>query len=321
MLTMLEIPELLNVLLQRRRPHGGEGELFALSVVKHYLTQAGALYLQDELGNIECVVGEPCGVVFTSHVDTVHRAEGKLSLFITEPDGSIVADDEHGKPSVLGADDASGIWLLMELIKAGVPGKYLFFVGEEVGGIGSSAYVRQHPNFTADMVVSFDRRGTTDVITHQGGWQTCSDAFASALARQLNAGNPNFEYKPCDTGMYTDSREFAEYVPECTNVAVGYFNEHSVYECQDLGHLLALRDAVVGVDWQALPVARVPAPDVPWYTSYNTSLDDRDIPFSTRREALEALDLLEDGLLDAGTTLPTQSEIQHYINVIRNYVE
>jgi hypothetical protein len=132
---------------------------------------------------------------------------------------------------------------------------------------------------------------------------------------------PKFGYKTDSTGLYTDSREFAELVSECTNVSVGYYNEHTVHECQDLGHLLALKDAVIAVDWTALPIARTPAPDLPWSSTYGTLNDDIPWSYSTRKEAREALDAIEAGLLDPGTTLPTNAELRTYIETIRGYLE
>ena len=35
-------------------------------------------------------------------------------------------------------------------------------------------------------MISFDRRGTGSVITHQTATRTCSDGFASTLANELN---------------------------------------------------------------------------------------------------------------------------------------
>lgn len=170
------------------------------------------------------------------------------------------------------------------MIAAGKPGRYLFFVGEECGGIGSSAFVLDNPTFSANMVVSFDRRGTDDIITHQGGTETCSQAFANALGHALNK-QPGFKYEPSDEGIYTDSKEFSAIVPECTNVSVGYYSEHTSHERQDLQHLLKLRDAVIAVDWFALPIDRTPVEDTPWWTTYPTS----DIPFTTRTEVLDSL--------------------------------
>lgn len=305
------IPRVLAALLSVRRPHGGVGEALAQSIVMQEVMGLGHAIVKDTHGNISVQVGVPNGCVFTAHLDTVHREDGEQVLFIISETGEIVADGMDGKPSVLGSDDASGVYLLLEMIAAKRPGLYLFFVGEECGGIGSSAYVLDHPHFSANMVVSFDRRGTRDIITHQGGYCTASDTFAMALGYAMNKLEPTFEYAPCAGGLYTDSREFAELVPECTNIAVGYLNEHTVRESQDLDHLLLLRNVVVALDWTALPISREPEPDLPW------AWNDKDIPsFSTRRESLEAIDALREAAV-AGDL--SDVELNHYLDIIEGY--
>ena len=308
-----KIPRVLAELLSIRRPHGGVGEKLAQNIVMREVVGHGHKIVKDTHGNIEVQVGDPAGCVFTAHLDTVHREDGEQVLYIISETAEIVADGLDGKASVLGADDASGVYLLLEMIAENRPGMYLFFVGEECGGIGSSAYVKDHPTFSANMVVSFDRRGTKDIITHQGGYCTASNTFAMALGDAMNKLNPAFEYAPCAGGLYTDSREFAEIVPECTNIAVGYYNEHTIRESQDLEHLLNLRSVVVAIDWQSLPIGRVPEPDLPWAGW------DMDIPsFSTRKEALEAIGALREAGL-AGDL--SDVELNHYLDIIEGYVK
>lgn len=274
-LTQPEMTELkvLLALLRLRRPHETGNEMLARKIVEQCISEVDTplTYTTDRHGNLIVKVGEDTGVVFTAHLDTVHRTEGINNITLVKPTNNqrwLVADDSiTGLPDVLGADDAAGVFLLTELIKAGVQGTYLFFVGEEVGGVGSSAFVQDNPNFSANMAVAFDRRGYSDVITHQGvGARTASDEFGMALASALNEQNPKFEYKASDRGVYTDTKEFAGIVPECTNISVGYFNEHTNREELDLNHLLALRDAVLAIDWKALPVKRIPTPEVDYWT-------------------------------------------------------
>lgn len=270
----MTVPSVLADLLRIKRPHGGVGEERARKRVLREIKSMGMWdnARQDAHGNIEVKVGPDVGNVFTAHLDTVHREDGPLELLFIQETGELVADetvDGKTKAAVLGADDAAGVFLLTELMRAGISGTYLFFVGEECGGVGSSAYVRDNPKFSANFVVSFDRRGYSDVITEQGCYQTASETFAAALAKQLNTHGQSLEYKPCDTGVYTDSKEFAGIVPECTNISVGYFNEHTVRECLDLDHLLRLRDALVRVQWDKLPICRTPVHDMPWGSYFN----------------------------------------------------
>lgn len=262
------IPTILRSLLSLRRPYGSVEEGVAGNLVCNHVrdTAPGIVWCKDAHGNMWAQVGEDNGVVFTAHLDTVHRTPGTQDLFILDLDqGTFIGAEYAGKETVLGADDAAGIYLMTEMMRGGVAGKYMFFVGEECGGIGSSAFVRDNPNFSANAVVSFDRRGTGSVITHQGGYETCSTQFGAALAQALNHnGVGKLSYCIDAGGLYTDSREFAEIVPECTNISVGYFHEHTAKEVLNLTHLLNLRDALLKIEWGNLPIHRVPGADVIW---------------------------------------------------------
>jgi hypothetical protein len=157
----------------------------------------------------------------------------------------------------LGADDKAGTTILMNMISENVPGLYYFFVGEESGCIGSSALskVWDKGNFPViNRCISFDRRGYDSIITSQGG-VTASDTFATELANRLN--EYGFWYKPDPTGIYTDSAEFTYVIPECTNISVGYFSEHTKTERQDIEFLEYLAVvAAKGIDWDSLPTVK-----------------------------------------------------------------
>ena len=67
-----------------------------------------------------------------------------------------------------------------------------------------------------------------------------------------------------DRGVFTDTANFVSIIPECTNISCGYANEHVNMECQDLHHLERLGEAVLLVDWEALPTKRDPDADLCW---------------------------------------------------------
>jgi len=144
------------------------------------------------------------------------------------------------------------------MIEAGVPAYYVFFRGEERGGIGSKWLAEEMPALFAsiDRAVAFDRADYYDVITHQSGGRCCSDEFAQALCDALGTGEDWF--LPCDGGVYTDTAEFTDLVPECTNVSVGYKHQHGDREEQDIEFLQRLAALAVAVDWDALPTKRDP---------------------------------------------------------------
>lgn len=240
------------------RPHGSQSEH---EWVERFLAPYNPIHMRDLAYVIQVLdannrVGP---VLFSCHVDTIHRKEGPHVVRYDATKGCYFKDDGEA----LGADDTAGCWLLLEMVDARVPGTYVFHRGEERGGIGSSGmacddkYSKWLASFS--YAVAFDRRGTDSVITHQGFTRCASDAFANALADQLNMHDPEFMYSPDDTGVFTDTANYTELIPECTNISCGYYNEHTGSETLDLRHLFALRDVLLKVEWASLPVERDPS--------------------------------------------------------------
>lgn len=242
----MNIKETFLKLTSRTYPHGTEEELFPL------LPES---LQRDEFGNLFLKIGIS-DVMFTSHLDT---ATSTLTVIEHEEDGDIIKT--NGK-TILGADDKAGVTIMMHMIENQIPGLYYFFLGEEVGCVGSR---KLKEKFTTDKlegitkIISFDRRGTTSIITHQGGTRTSSDKFGEALAAELNKADTTFAYKIDPTGIYTDSAQFTKIYSECTNISVGYQNEHTFGETQDIAHLEKLANACLLVDWKSLPAERDPS--------------------------------------------------------------
>lgn len=236
-------------LTSKTYPYGTEDELVEEMTKKGIFPNLE----KDEWGNYFYTIGDS-RTIFTAHLDTACREQVDVKHFISKQ--QIVTTD--GK-SILGADDKAGVTILLWLIKNNIPGLYYFFIGEEVGCVGSSAAsVRGFANFKGkyDRMISFDRRGTNSVITFQSSYRSCSDEFGKALAGELNKFT-NLFYKTDDTGVYTDSAEFVDVIPECTNISVGYQSEHTHRESQDLYHLNKLALACLDVNWENLPTKRV----------------------------------------------------------------
>jgi len=247
-------------LLQTCRPHASQGEVLAKATVLEFLNTQEDIHVLDIMGvGLEVQVGESSesNVMFTAHLDTVHKIYGS-QVVVSDEAGNLFAETDDGKPTVLGADDAAGVYLLLTMIKAKVKGLYLFFEGEEYGGIGSGEYSVGSVPTRIKQVVSFDRRGYHDVVTHQMGGRCCSDEYANALADELNVKMGEMFYDISDGGVFTDSASFIDIVAECTNISVGYFNEHTTNESLDFGFLKDLGKAIVKVNWNALPILRDP---------------------------------------------------------------
>lgn len=260
----MNIKETFLSLTSRTYPHGTESELMHL-LPSNLET--------DEFGNKYFQIGENPTCMFTSHLDTATQANTVVNHVF---EGALIKTD--GK-SILGADDKAGVTIMLHMIKNKVPGLYYFFLGEEVGCVGSkklSTKCQTNKIEGITKVISFDRRGNDSVITFQASSRCCSDTFGDALAKELNKAESTFSYKTDPTGVYTDSAQFTRIYPECTNISVGYRNEHTSSEQQDIDHLDILAKACILVDWESLPVERDPSKyesrydydDYEWYGGY-----------------------------------------------------
>ena len=154
---------------------------------------------------------------------------------------------------------------MLRLLQANAKGLYCFFRQEEVGGIGSKffCYDSQNEKYWDKLThcISFDRKGYTSIITEQWGGQCASDAFADDLAEAIAIADVSqrldrFVADP--TGSFTDSANFTDVISECTNLSVGYFNQHTASETQDLQFAEGLCDVLCRIDWTELNSYRDP---------------------------------------------------------------
>lgn len=254
---------MINILLEilsLKRPHRGANERY---VAEDILTRLpGELQVFNDskrlpMAFIYCTDPDST-TLFTAHLDTAHREDGHNPVIYDEDLEWMSKAD--GLP--LGADCGAGVWLLYKMAEAGVPGTYLFTVGEERGGVGARWLAEHAALFLGKFkrAIAFDRKGTSSVITHQFCGRCCSDEFARALSLGLTTTIPGgYVFQPDDTGIYTDTAEFISDIPECTNISTGYFQEHTGNETLDVGYLKALLEACLKIDWEALPTVRDPA--------------------------------------------------------------
>lgn len=239
-------------ILKLRRPDGSKTEEEFVEMLAEWL---GDDVQHDQFGNLWYQIGENPTTLWSCHTDTVSATGGHQNITW---DGDKIALYQ-GKPGQsLGADDGAGLWLLLQMIQANKPGLYVFHRAEERGGKGSAYIEKNHPELLNGIqrAVAFDRKGTNSVITHQRVSRCCSQKFAEALATELNSHEPTFNYKPDDTGTFTDTANYTDLIPECTNISVGYEKEHGPKEMLDVTHLLKLREAVLAIDFDALATER-----------------------------------------------------------------
>jgi hypothetical protein len=286
---MIDIKSTFLKLTSKRYPNGKESQVIdLLPEFKFEKDEIGNYYIIVPKKD-----GSFSDTMFTNHIDTVDRNKFVTSTYdwdnrkwnsatskwdVIDPekekekekkksDENIinhVIDDDFIKTdgnSNLGADDKAGTVIMLNMISEEIPGLYYFFIGEESGCIGSSGMSRKYKDLVKNgqlpsvkKCVAFDRRGYGSVITHQMSSRCCSDEFGTELSKQLNEFG--FWYSNDSTGVYTDSAEFIDVIPECTNLSVGYFDEHSLSEKQDIEFLELLSKVLLKVNWEILPIVR-----------------------------------------------------------------
>lgn len=298
-------------LVTKTYPHGHEEE------VMQFMPKLD----KDSVGNYYKIIGENPTTMFTSHLDTADRKQGITKLFTMKDENGDEIIYTDGS-TILGADDKSGVAVMLYMMANNVPGLYYFFMGEERGGIGSgllsSVYDETSYLKNIKRCVSFDRRDVRSVITSQLGRVCCSNEFGTALCKEYNQNGLNLSLDP--TGIYTDSASFLEQIPECTNISVGYYNEHTGKERQNISYLERLAKASVLVNWDSLPTVRKIGIDEEILRKYSKLISDiKSSPFGIDVK-IAGVDGggtviqcdLEDGLID--DTYESLSTLQFLLN-------
>lgn len=253
-------------MLTYRRPAGSKHER---KFINRFIRPLGVT--EDGFGNLFKQVGEGSAVLWSSHTDTVHRTSGRQRVEVIKGIAKAVSSD------CLGADCTTGVWLMMHMIRAGVPGLYVFHRSEEVGGLGSDYFAKNGSVRLAGIkyAIAFDRYGQGSVITHQWGGRCCSDEFARSLSKEIG-----MSMRLDDGGTFTDTANYTHLIGECTNVSVGYQRQHHYDETQDLNFADELLTQMVMFEESRLVSKRMPG-EVDddfgvWrraYGSYSTNYD------------------------------------------------
>ena len=194
------------------------------SFIKQHVSKTipDAVIKQDAIGNLYITRGVaehyPCVV---AHLDQVQKKHSRDFRAIETRDIIFGYSPSKRRWEGLGADDKNGIWIALQCLARYDAIKIAFFVGEEVGCVGSNA---------ADMaffencrfVIQPDRRGYNDIITKISWEQICSEEF-------LHAVEPNrFGYCPTE-GMMTDVEALRGngLAISCINLSCGYYEPHT----------------------------------------------------------------------------------------------
>lgn len=264
--------DLLVSILRTKRAHGSVGDTNFRMWLHAELKRLGQVPEALAEGCIMVRTDRKSDTLFSCHIDTVHsvaESDGTHQDLLYDPTFNQIFLQKNQKSGCLGADDGAGIYVMLKMIKAKVPGTYIFHTGEERGGIGSRAVLAKHRALLDDFsrAIAFDRKcalgDSPEVIVTQGGRACASTSFGSVLVAELNKhGTFAQPWVLSHGGSFTDTKVYADVIPECINLSCFYEQAHSPAESLDVDNLEALVLAVCKIKWDDLKASRKPAPEV-----------------------------------------------------------
>ena len=198
--------------------------------------------VKDKTGNIYITKGEdktyPCIV---AHIDEVHPKNNNKEIVIHN-NVFLGLDRKAMKQTGIGADDKNGIWVALNLLTTQKVLKCAFFVGEEVGCIGSE---KANMDFFANtrFVLQCDRRNAADFITNASNVELSDKDFYDRCHAS------KFGYKTTN-GLQTDVVTLKKKgLKVCAaNLSCGYYNPHQESEMtrfDELQNCLALCEHII----------------------------------------------------------------------------
>ena len=234
--------KLLKRLFKIYSPSYKEGAM--ITFIQEYCSQIpGVECAIDSIGNLYITKGKassyPCVV---AHLDQVQSNHSKDFVAVETKDIIFGYSPSNKRREGLGADDKNGIWIALKCLKKYDTLKVAFFVGEEVGCVGSSKACIEFFDDTR-FVIQPDRRGCKDLVTSIGFTELCSKEF-------LDSTNyTDYGYEESD-GMLTDVLSLKELgLPvSCINLSCGYYEPHTSNEFvvkDDLINCLALVEYII----------------------------------------------------------------------------
>lgn len=189
-----------------------------------------------------------------AHVDTVLRH--RLDKVYYDAEEQVMFGSEG-----LGADDRAGVFAILHLLEKGYRPNIIFTDGEERGGIGAMALVKNFPKCpfkNVKYLIEIDRQGRDEFVTYD-----CAnpefDKYISSFGWQKKEG------------LFTDISIIApQWGIAACNISAGYLNEHTLGERLHVNWLEETIDKLekmIAVSGQASSFDYIEAPKGSWTAS------------------------------------------------------
>lgn len=207
----------LNFLLELLKIPSRSGEEIEISkFIRNFLDSKNIKYKQDEIGNIYNISQENAPLL-CAHMDTVQTILDSTKLDSINMNEGII----KGDGIIIGGDDKCGIYIILNLLQ-GYNINFLFCVQEEIGSIGSEAFMMQNDISHIPYGLVLDRKGNSDIICVENNYGT--KEFENSL---LELGE-KFNYKKAK-GMGSDADYLSRDI-SCANLSVGFYEAHTQNE-------------------------------------------------------------------------------------------
>lgn len=182
--------------------------------IKYEVSKGNYIYIHDHAWNVK----RP---LLTSHLDTINDSYNELPSICIK-DNTISTKNK----AVLGGDDRAGVWIMLQLLDKGVMDyDYVFFCDEETGGKGSRIFVNTIGAKAIEeysCYISLDRRGKKEVASYGYDNAELVKVFTDVGYKSVR-------------GTFTDCVNLSSATDvACINLSVGYNNEHTSDEVQDI---------------------------------------------------------------------------------------
>lgn len=189
-------------------------------VLKQYLLgfmQANQYKTISASGYLLCIPKRDAEkILLTAHMDTVHKNAVK-NIVVERHEGKTIISSPQG----IGGDDRCGVWLIMEIVKAGYRPYVIFCEDEEIGCVGADKFCVSKDlaklQGKINFIIELDRRNATDAVYYDldnlefEEWVTENCGYKTA-------------YGSCsDISYLAPELEVA-----AVNLSCGYYKEHTL---------------------------------------------------------------------------------------------
>lgn len=238
-LSNLQPVKLLMELTSKTIPYGSEELIYDVvqKNCKHKLNK-------DSFGNLHVSIGNS-KILFCAHLDTYSQKVEEVNHILE--DNKLKTDET----TILGGDNKVGCAVIINMINHDIPGNYYFFIGEEVGRLGSIWLNDQIKEGDFTLALTFDRKFTGSVCTYQRGVKLCNDELASNIISQLDSVT-GYSFKEDYFGLSCDTYSFNEKVNNCLNISTGVYDEHKKTEWVDLNFFRAIFNGATKINWKII---------------------------------------------------------------------